>query len=167
MCGDTSNTVVHPFFIPATAGLGVSFYAGTEHPQTAIQLRAKHGQLGFQQIAEIAAGSDASLKIHAFLYVAVSCLYGRWFAMSREYLKKACIALNAAKHRFIPDTGRPPKLTEDVHERLATLSQVIYFEHYFFFAVDGLEPIMTARIEEEFRHELRVRARSLASRDVD
>ena len=86
--------------------------------------------------------------------------------MTREYLKKACIALNAAKLRFIPDTGRPPELTEEVHERLALLSQVIYFEHYLFLAVDGLEPKMAARIEGEFRYELQVRARSLAPRDI-
>ena len=87
--------------------------------------------------------------------------------MSREYLTKACIALNVAKLRFIPDTGCPPVFTEDVHERLAVLSQVIYLEHHLFFAVDGLEPRMTARIEKEFRHELQVRVRSLVLHDVD
>jgi hypothetical protein len=167
MRGDASNTIVHPFFIPATAGLGVHFHACAKDSPTALRLHAKHGQLAFEQVAEIAKGSDASLRVHVFLFVATGSLYGRWFKMSREYLKKACLALNVAGHRFIPDTGRPPGLTEDIHERLATLSQLIYFEHYLFLAVDGLEPKMTARIEKEFRHELRVRVRSLAPRDVD
>jgi len=164
MRGDTSNTFVHPFFIPATAGLGVRFHPGVGHPHTAVRLHAKHGQLGFEQLAEIDKGFDPSLKVHAFLYVATG---NPWFRISREYLVKACIALNAAKLRFIPDTGRPPEFTEDVHERLATLSQVIYFEHYLFLAVDGLEPKMTARIEKEFRHELQVSVRSLTPCDID
>ena len=132
-----------------------------------VRLRAKYGQLALEQLAEINKGIDPSLKVHACLYTATISLYGRWFNISRTYLTKACIALNAAKLQFIPDVGRPSGLTEDVHERLAMLSQVIYFEHYLFLAVDGLEPKMTARIEKEFRLELQVRVRSLVPRDVD
>ena len=165
MRGDTSNTIVDPFFITITIGVGVYFCANLS-PQKTVQLRAKYGQLAFERLAEINKGNDASLKVHAFLCIATASLYGRWLRMSREYLTKASIALNAAKLRFIPDTRYPPQLTEDVHERLATLSQVIYFEHYFFLAVDGLEPKMTARIEKEFRHELQVRVRSLDRCDV-
>jgi len=166
MRGGTSNTFVHPFFIPVTAGLGVRFHAGVGHPHTAVRLHAKYVQLGFEQLAEIDKGFDPSLKVHAFLYVTTSSLHGRWFNLFRVYFMKACIVLDAAELRFIPETGRPSGLTEDVHERLAMLTQVIYFEHYLFLAVDGLEPKMTAWIEE-FRHELQVRIHSLAPRDVD
>ena len=166
MRGDISNTVIHPFFIPTIAGIGLNFHAGLRNSHAAVRLRAKHGQFAFEQLAEINKGSDASLKVHAFLCIVSASLYGRWFHLSREYLTKTCIALNAAKLRFIPDTGRPPGLTEDVHERLATLSQVIYFEYYLFLTMDGFEPKMTARIEKEFRHELQVRVRSFAPRDI-
>ena len=167
MRGDISNTVVHPFFIPAVAGLGVHFHTGIRGLPTVVQLRARYGQLGYEHLAEIRKGSDTSLQVQVFLYVAASSLYGRWLWFARQYLTKACIALNAAKLRFIPAVGRPPRLTEDVHERLATLSQVIYFEHYMFFAVDGIEPEMTTRIEKEFRRELRVRVHFLAPCNMD
>ncbi|KAF9643250.1 hypothetical protein BDM02DRAFT_3123697 [Thelephora ganbajun] len=154
MRGDTSNTIVHPFFIPATAGLGMHFCADVGHSPTMVRLHAEHGQQAFEQVAEINKGSDTNLKAQVFLYVTTSSLYGRWFKLSRQYLTKACIALNAANLRFIPVIGRPPALTEDICERFAILSQIIYFENYMFFAVDGVEPKMTMRIEKEFRDEV-------------
>ena len=121
-----------------------------------VRLHAKHAQLAWEQLAEISKGNDSNLKAQALLQTATSSLYGRWFEFSRRCLTRACIALNAAKLRFIPTTGRPPELTEDVFERLAILSQNIYLENYMFLAVDGVEPKMTVRIEDEFRLELRV-----------
>ena len=162
MRGDTSNAVIHPFFIPATAGLGVYFHPDIRESPSAVPLRAKYGQSSLEYIVEISKGNDAGLWTQAFLYIAASNLFERLFGPARQYLTRACIALNAAKLRFIPEAGRPPDFTEDVHERLAVLSQAIYFEHYMFLAVDGLEPKMTARIEKEFRHELPVRIRFLA-----
>jgi len=167
MRGDTSNTVVHPFFVPATAGLGMHLCAGIENSPVMVQLHAKHGQLAFEHVAEIVKGSDAYIKAQIFLFVAVASLYARWPKFSRQYLTKACIAINAASLRFVPATGRPPGLREDVHERLAVLSQMIYFENYMFLAVDGVEPKMTDRIEKEFRNELQVRVRFFVPRGVD
>ena len=125
-----------------------------------VRLHAKYSQLSWEQVAEISKGSDAILKAQVFLYIATASLYTRWFEHSRQCLTKACIALNAASLRFIPVIGRPPELTENVHERFAILSQLIYFENYMCLAMDGIEPKMTARIEKEFRHELQVRVHS-------
>lgn len=93
-------------------------------------------------------------------------LHARWLGPSRQCLTKACIILNAATLRFIPATGRPPGLTEAVHERAVVLSQIVYYESYLFLAVDGTEPKLATRIEREFRQELQVRVR-LLTRDVD
>ena len=153
MHADTSNIVVHPFFVHAITGLGMHFLADVTNSQAMVRLHAKHGQLSFEQIAEISKGSDAHLKAQAYLQVAAASLNGRWFEFCRQYLTKACIALNAAKLQFIPTSGRPPALTEDILERLAILSQSIYFENYLFLVVDGKEPKMTTRIEKEFRRE--------------
>ena len=93
-------------------------------------------------------------------------IHARWLSPARQWLAKACISLNAANLRFIPATGRPPGLTEDVRERLVALSQVIYLESYMFLAVDGTEPMMAVRIEKEFRDDLQVRVRPLTPPDV-
>ena len=142
-------------------------HANVTDSQEMVLLHAKHGQLAWEQVAEISKGNDAKLKAQVYLFNAAASLYGRWFEFSRHCLTRACIAINAAKHQFIPTAGRPPVLTEDVLERLAILSQSIYFENYLFLAIDGIEPKMTARIEKEFRHQLQASLRFLASSSMD
>ena len=117
MRGDTSGIVVHPFFIPTTTGLGVNFHAGIRDSPTTVPQRAKYGQLTHEYTVEISKGNDACLKIQVFFYIATTSLYGRWFVYARQSLTRACLALNAAKLRFIPDAGRPPGFTEDVHDQ--------------------------------------------------
>jgi len=155
--GDVSNAIVSPFFVHAMAGFGMYFCAGVGHSPGMVRLRVKHAQRAFEQLEEIASGSNANLTVQVSFSLAVMALYSRWFDTARKFLKRACIALNAAGRRFIPATGRPPELTEDVRERLVVLSQVIYMENYMFLVVDGTEPKMTVRIEQEFRDDLQVR----------
>lgn len=126
-----------------------------------VRLRARHAQRAFEQVAEISMGSDSSLKVHVFLCLVATSLRGGWFEFARQYLTKTRSVLKAANLRFVPATGRPPGLTEDVRERIAVLSQIIYWEAYLFLVVNGTEPKMPAGIEKEFRHELQVRARFL------
>ena len=101
------------------------------------------------------------MLVQVMFSITTMSLNARFLEFTRQYLTKTCIALNAKKLRFIPETGRPPELTEDLRERLVMLSQVIYLESYMFLAVDGIEPKMTTRIENEFRDELQVRVRFL------
>ena len=143
------------------------FHANVTDSQEMVLLHAKHGQLAWEQVAEISKGNDTNLKAQVYIFVATASLYGRWFEFSRHCLTRACIAINAAKHQFIPTAGHPPVLTEDVLERLAILSQSIYFENYLFLAIDGIEPKMTARIEKEFRYQLQASSRFLASSSMD
>ena len=102
-------------------------------------------------------GNDVDLLVHMLFSMASTSLHARALDFSRHNLKKACIALNAAKLRFIPDTGRPPEFSEEVRERAVVLSQIVYLEKYIFLAVDAIEVMMAARIEEEFRQDLQVR----------
>ena len=159
--GDVSNTVVSSFFVHALAGLGMYFCADVGPSLRWVQIRAKHAQRTFEQIAEINGGSDANLTVQVSFSLAIITLRSRWLDSARKCLTTTCVALNAAGLRFIPATDRPPELTEDVRERLVVLSQVIYMENYMFLVVDGTEPKMTVRIEKEFRHDLHVSVRSL------
>ena len=138
------------------APVGMHF-CDVEHSPRIIRLRTKHAQRAYEQLAEINMGNNASLLVYALFFFAATALHVGFFELARHDLKKACIALNATRLRFIPDTERPPKLTDDVREQLVMLSQVIYLENYMFLAVDEREPTMTTRIEKEFRHELQVR----------
>ena len=154
---DLSGAIVHPLFVHATGPVGMHFCADARDTPRMTRLLAKHAQRTFELLAEVSMGNDVDLLVHILLYLASTSLLPRAFIFSRHSLKKACIALNAAKLRFIPDTGRPLELSEEVRERVVALSQIVYLENYMFLAVDGVEPQMTARIEEEFRQDLQVR----------
>lgn len=141
------------------AAFGMHFCAGVEYSPNMIRLRARHAQRVFEQLVDVKIINDASLSVHALLSLATMALYARYPRLTRQYLTKACIALRAAGLRFVPATGYPPELTEDAHEQVVVLSQVIYLENYMFLVVDRIEPEMAARIEEGFQYELQVRVR--------
>ena len=153
---DLSGAIVHPFFVHAMVPLGMYFCTDTRDSPRMVWLRAKYAQRTFELLAEMSTGNDVNILIQALFTMASASLHARFLDFSRHNLKKACIALNAAKLRFIPDTGRPPGLTEDVRERAVVLSQIVHLENYMFLAVDGIVPQMAVRIEEEFRQDLQV-----------
>jgi len=137
------------------------FCADIGHSPAMVLLHAKHAQRAWEQLSDIVGGIDAYLRVQVLFSTTSFTIHSRWLDFARTCLTRTGIALNAAGLRFVPATGRPPVLTEDVRERVVVLSQVIYLESYMFLAVDGTEPKMTVRIEKEFRHDLQVGVRSL------
>ena len=160
MRGDTSGSIVHPFFIHGAHALGMHFCVGVGNSPAMIRLHARHAQRALEQLSEVRKKGDVELSGQTSVYSASSCISQRWFQFARLYLAKGCGIVNTANLRFTPASGRPPELTEEVQERLAVLSQLIYLENYLFLAIDRITPTMTARIEKEFRHELQVRVSS-------
>ena len=157
MHGDTSGDVVHPFFVHFSSAIGMHLCAGVGDSLAMLQLQARHSQRVLEHMSEADKSGNAELKAQMLICAASGCLFQRLFRPARVYLTKACNAMNAADLRFIPVFGRPPELIEEVQERLAVLSQIIYTENYLFLAIDRTPPTMATRIEKEFRHELQVR----------
>ena len=154
--GDTSNTVIHPIFVHQACSYGMFFAQDLANIPTALRSQARYAQLAWEELAKIQKGDDDYLKAQAMLSIGSCCIVFRWIDFARQYIQKACRAANMASLQFIPKYGQPPEYSEQVRERSAVLSQVIYFENYLFLAYGGPEPSMTARIEKEFRHELQV-----------
>ena len=157
MHGDTSGDVVHPFFVHFSSAIGMHLCAGVGDSPAMLQLQKKHAQRTLEHMSIAGKSDNAELQVQIFLSTASGCLFQRMFQPARFYLTKACGVMNAADMRFIPVFGRPPELTEEVQERLAALSQIVYMENYLFLAIDRTPPTMTARIEKEFRRGLQVR----------
>jgi hypothetical protein len=157
MRGDTSGDVVNPFFVHISNAIGMHLRAGVGESPAMIQLHAKHAQRTLEQMSEAGKSDNPELKAQMLLYATSATLFQRWFQPARTYLRKACDTINAANLRFIPVFGRPSELTEEVQERFAVLSQIVYMENYLGLAIDRTPPTMATRIEEEFRHELQVR----------
>jgi len=154
--GDTSNTVIHSIFVHQACSYGMYFDQDSVHTPAALRFQARYSQLAWEELAKIQKGNDDYLKAQAMLSISSCCIVFRWIDFARQYIRKACHSANAAGLQFIPKYGKPPEYSEQVRERSAVLSQVIYFENYLFLVYGGPEPSLTARIEREFRHELQV-----------
>ena len=156
--GDTSGTIIHPFFIPAAEALGIYFCKGTASSPAVVRLHAKHVKISREWLAKIFKGCDWELRAQVALWVTSSAVT---LALNDHYtllyMQRGCEAVNTAGLRFIPAHGRPPVFSEELHEKLSVLSQIIYLENFLSLALGGGEPTMTARIEKEFRHQLPVR----------
>ena len=157
--GDTSGTIIHPFFIFSAQFLGMHFCQGMDDSPAMIKRQARHRQTCMELVVDIFRGRDLELTAQVALWaVATSIIMPA--IPNPLYIKKSCEAINTAELQFIPTYGRPPDFSEDLHEKLSLLSQAIYFENYLFLTHSGAEPKMTARLEKEFRHQLQVRSGS-------
>ena len=154
--GDTSGTVIHPFFIFCAQALGMYFCEGMDDSLSMIRLQARYLQMSFESLAEIFKGPYWDLKVQVALWIITGSITLTADNFIFSYMQKSCEVINAAGLRFIPAHGRPPEFSEDLHERLSVLSQVIYFENFLFLTCGRAEPTMAARIENEFRYQLPV-----------
>ena len=128
-----------------------------------IRHHARHLQTCLEMFMDILRGHDWELKAQTALWVTAVSIILPITELALPVIQKSCEAINTGGLRFIPTYGRPPEFSEDLHEKLSVLSQVIYFENFFFLTCGGAEPTMTARIEKEFRHRLQVRLASSSS----
>lgn len=119
------------------------------------RLHARYVQSSLEQLARVNEGNDWELQAQVALWITSGSIIMRLSDITSSYIGRGCDAINAGKLRFIPVYGRPPELSEIVHERSAVLSQIIYFENLLFLTSGGPHPKMTD-IETEFRHSLPV-----------
>ena len=154
--GDTSGSVIHPFFITATQALGMQFCEGMADSPVMVLLHTKYIQVCLGWLLDIFKGHDWGLRAHVALWIATASFTSTADRSVFPYLRKSCEAINAGGLQFVPTYGKPPVFSEPLHEKLSVLSQAIYFENFLFLACGGAEPTMTARIEKEFRCQLPV-----------
>jgi hypothetical protein len=119
MCGDTSGDVVHPFFVHTSNSVGMHLHAGVGDSPAMLQLHAKHSQRALEQMSEVGKSDDAELKLKC-------CSAPPPRVSSNGGSGLLALISRSANLRFIPVFGRPPELTEEVQERLAVLSQILY-----------------------------------------
>lgn len=152
-----SGTAIHPFFIPAAHSLGMHFCEGMHDSPAMVALHAKYVQKSLELLMEVLKEiADWELQAQVALWITMGSIVMRLSHVTSAYVKKGCETINLGGLRFIPTYGRPPAFSEELHEKLSVLSQIIYFENFHHLAYDGPQPTMTARVEREFRHKLRV-----------
>ena len=156
MLGDLSSPVVHPAWIHFMQCLGPYYSQVTLSPLT-VRTQAINAQQLWEDVADLLRGDDSELKIQIGYLVAAAYLYLRMTQGAKLFLWKCTTLVNNMGMRFIPAYGRPPELSEDLRENVTFLSQIIYLDNYLFMTFDGPSPKRTARIENEFTHEFKVR----------
>lgn len=158
--GDTSGTIIHPFFISAAQSIGMHFCDGIGNSPAMITLYAKYVQRALELLSDLLGGIAASreweLQAQVTLWITMGSIIMRLNQVTFGYIKKACEAVHSGGLRFVPTYGRPPAFSDELHEKLSVLSQIIYFENFIFLACGGAQPTMSARLEKEFRHKLYV-----------
>ena len=133
------------------------FCQGMEDSPSMVRLQAKHLQQCFEWLAEIFKEHDWELRAQVALWVTSSSIVLSIDHSISLYMQRSCEAVNTGGLQFVPTYGRPPEFSEDLHEKLSVLSQIIYFENFLFLTHGRAEPTMTQRIEKEFRYQLPVR----------
>jgi len=127
-----------------------------EAPATVL-LQARYAQMAWESLIRIYGTDEDRLKVQALILLVHAFVIMGLTTGAQLYLLKACKIIDKAKLQFLPAYGRPAGLSEQVREDASVLSQAIYLENYFYLTLGGSAPVMTARIENEFRLELQVR----------
>jgi len=155
--GDTSGAIIHPFFVYAAQALGMYFCEGVGDSPAMVRLRAKNVQMCSESIVGIFKSHDWVPKMQMAIWIIAGSVILRLGDSTRCYVQKCRESINTTELQFVPTYGRPPEFSEDLHEKLSALTQIIYFENFLFLTCGGVEPTTTARIEKEFRDQLPVR----------
>ena len=132
------------------------FYEYMDDSPALIRLQTKYVRKSLGLLVDALKGHDWELTAQVALWVTAGSLVMQLGHVTYPYIKKCCEAVNVAGFQFIPTYGRPAEFSEDLHEKLSVLSQIIYYENFWFLTCGGAEPTMTAKIEKEFRYRLQV-----------
>lgn len=154
--GDTSGAVINPFFVHCAQVLGMYFCEGMENSPIMAELHAREAGMGFDSLVEIFKIRDWGLMAQVGVWLMAGSIILRLSGTIHLHIRTCCEAINTGRLQFIPTYGQPPEFSEDLHEKLSVLSQIIYFENFSFLTCGGTKPTMTTKIEMEFRHQLRV-----------
>jgi hypothetical protein len=154
MRGDKSGTVLHRAFVLGIQALGFSVFA--DDTPAMVRFHARQVQAFWEAVADLYKGKNYRASTHFATSLLGGCIYLRMPQLALLYTQKCHEFVQAGNLQFVPTYGRPPEFSDDLHETLVALSQLIYWANYLFLMCGGPEPRATAKLEKEFRHELPV-----------
>jgi hypothetical protein len=154
MRGDKSSTVLHRAFVLGIHNLG--FPAFADGTPAMVRFHARRIQVFWEAVADLFKGKDYRACTHFATSLLGSFIYLCKPQLALLYIQKCCEFVQAGNLRFVPTYGRPPEFSDELHEILVALSQLIYWANYLFLMCGGPEPRATATFEKEFRQELPV-----------
>ena len=134
----------------------LGFPAFADDTPAMVRFHARRVQTAWEATADLFKGKDYRASAHFATAVAAGSVYLRKPQAALLYIQKCSGFVQAGNLQFVPTYGRPPEFSDDLHEILVALSQIIYWANYLFLMCGGPEPHATAGLEKEFRQELPV-----------
>jgi hypothetical protein len=154
MRGDKSGTVMHHTFVLGAQVLG--FPAFADNTPAMVRFHARRAQAFWEATADLFKGKDYRASAHFASALVGGSIHLGMPQLALHYAQKCCEFVQAGNLRFVPTYGRPPEFSDELHEILVALSQLIYWANYLFLMRGGPVPRAVAKLEEEFRQELPV-----------
>jgi hypothetical protein len=165
LLGDTSHTIIHAFYIYFAQAVGCHLYQESRVDFSLLHMEAMNMQLAMEALASMREEDDPFQLARAYGFLAMAFLYTHNLAIGKRYMRRVFEIVNRNNIRFVPLSGDLdgflpiPEFSEDVHERAAFLSQMVYTEFDLQF-VAGIPADFCFDLEDQFRYELPVRTSS-------
>jgi len=156
LSGDLSGAVVTRGFVCWAHAFGMLYSPEVDESPTILRFYSRWGQIAWEGLAERIKAKDYEGALRSLIVASSSSTFVCMTQMGIFYIQKCCEMIEAGNLRFVPATGHPPGFSEDLHENLVVLSQVIYWANYLFLVRGGPQPHATVNLEKEFRQELPV-----------
>lgn len=155
--GDVSDAVVDRYFVHGFQAIGMHLCGAPDETLAMVRLQARYAQTAWESLIRLFETDKERPKVQGLVLLVHAFTIMGFTTGAQLYLMKACKIIERAQLQYLPTYGRPSKLSEQVREDVSVLSRAIYLENYFYLTLGGSAPVMTARIEREFRLDLQVR----------
>lgn len=151
--GDTSGTIVHPFFINFAQLAGCHFYQERRREFFLLHLEAMYLDMVWGSFKDMTKNDDSFDTAQAYQLMSLAYLYAQDAHLGRRFFQQS-IAL-FRKHWIDFTTSPLPDLTESLQERIAFLCEAIWTEIDCTFMF-GITQEFTSDLEYGIHHELPV-----------
>jgi hypothetical protein len=136
--GDLSNTIIHPFYVHFAHLVGCHMYQEYQGHFGLLYIQAVHLRLSLEALATMVEEDDPVSLARANHFMAMAHAYTRNVRSSKYYLRKTVDIIQRRQIRCVPisrtDSAhheskvltKVPPFSEEVHERVVFLAQMLY-----------------------------------------
>ena len=141
--GDLSGQVVHPWFIWFMAVMGVHIYQESQHKWGQLRLQSTLSHILLKMVLKMKESVPPFDMFQAYYLMAMSCTYTHTLVPARRYLVRCQEMIRTEGYRLADPTwidaasrispfalidDRPPEYTEEKHEMVSILVNLMYLQ---------------------------------------
>lgn len=155
--GDLSGKAIHPFFVHYGAMAGSNLYQEYHRDYSLMHILEQHLESACREMARMKEETNPLAFAQAHHLMSLACSYNQNVTLAERFLEKAIDIVQRNDIRFVPNKKGPlPGLTEEVHERVSFLCELIYSEIQMRI-MTGKVGEFCVQLHKQFREDLPVR----------